>query len=137
MEQLIDILHSEGCSCVVRNGDEIRLFHRRGVMDLYLLLRDETQLLEGADIADKIIGKGAAALMILGGVGRVYTDVISQAALELFEKSGVEVEYGGVVSHIINRTGTGLCPVERLCAECATAEECLPLIEEFVKSLEQ
>jgi hypothetical protein len=102
---------------------------------LYDILRANRPLLNGATIADKVIGKGAAALMIAGGVKEVYTDVISEAAMELFDRYATEVSYDKKVAHIINRRGDGICPVEERCAECKTIEECLVKIEEFVKSM--
>ena len=65
MEELINLLHSGGYSCVIANGDNIRTFTQRGVADLYDLLTQEPDFLKGASIADKVVGKGAAALMIL------------------------------------------------------------------------
>ena len=41
MNSLIERLHAEGCSCVIRKGTEIRLFHRRGVIDLFELYENE------------------------------------------------------------------------------------------------
>lgn len=102
---------------------------------MYELLHSNRSLLEGATIADKVIGKGAAALMIAGGVKEVYTDVISEAAMELFKQHTIKVEYDKRVANIINRRGDGICPVEERCAECNTIEECLVKIEEFVKSM--
>ena len=64
LQDLIDLLHERKCSCVLRNG-EIYTFERRGVEDLYDLLREQPGLLLGADVADKVVGKGAAALMVL------------------------------------------------------------------------
>ena len=40
-EQTIGLLFAEKCSCVVRNGDEVRIFRERGVKDLYRLLGEE------------------------------------------------------------------------------------------------
>ena len=131
----IEMLHREGCSCVVTDGIEFRMFHQRGVKDLYDILSTQPELLRGAFIADKVVGKGAAALMILGGIDSLYTDTISVAAQELFSCYKVEVKYDKLVPHIINRAGTGVCPVESLCKECNTAEECLPLIKNFIEQL--
>ena len=64
--QAIDLLFAERCSCVVRNGDTIRIFRERGVRDLWRLLHEEPELLDGAFVADKVVGKGAAALMAAG-----------------------------------------------------------------------
>lgn len=134
-EQAIATLHATRCSCVIANGSRLEQFHERGVKDLHHLLHNDKALLDGAFIADKVVGKGAAALMIVGGVKEVYADVMSRAALSLFQSHGLEVEYGLLVDNIINRAGTDICPVEKLCSSCLTAEECLPLIEEFVSQL--
>ncbi len=129
---LVTLLREECASCVIRRGDEIRIFRERGVKDLYKLVESGDSFLCGASIADKVVGKGAAALMILGGAEWLYTEVISTSALELLRGSKVEVEYISEVPHIINRAGTDRCPVEKLCTECRTAEECLPKIAEFI-----
>lgn len=133
--ELIDTLDREQCSCVIGRGDSVTLCHERGVKDLLRLLTDEPAMLKDAFVADKVVGKGAAALMILGGVAGVYARVVSRAALELFERSGIAVSFGQCVPAIINRAGTGICPVETLCRDCDTARECLPLIQDFVNRL--
>ena len=134
-QELITQLHALQCSCIIRNNGTTRTFHERGVKDLHRLLMQEPEILSGASLADKVVGKGAAALMIVGEVAWVYADVISQAAMELFEQSRVEVQYGEIVPNIINRAGTDICPVEKLCRDCKTAEECLPLIDKFIKEM--
>ena len=47
MEELINLLHSGGYSCVIANGDNIRTFTQRGVADLYDLLTQEPDFLKG------------------------------------------------------------------------------------------
>lgn len=136
-QELITQLHALQCSCIIHNNGATRTFHERGVKDLHRLLTQEPEILRGASLADKVVGKGAAALMISGGVKWVYADVISKAAMVLFEQSRVEVQYKQIVPNIINRTGTDICPVEKLCRNCKTAEECLPLIDKFIKDMSQ
>lgn len=102
---------------------------------MYDILHNNQPLLNGASIADKVIGKGAAALMIAGGVQEVYADVISEAAMELFDRYDISVSYDKKVAHIINRRGDGICPVEKRCTECNTIEECLKEIDDFVESM--
>ncbi|MCQ2242641.1 MAG: DUF1893 domain-containing protein [Bacteroidaceae bacterium] len=132
MELLKEILDREGCSLVIRSQGKEQCYWKRGVADLLFLLHNEPDELHQAQLADKVIGKGAAALMVLGGVIEVYAHVISQPALQLLEDAGVSVSYSQCVEHIINRAGTDWCPVEKLCRSAATAEECLPLIEQFL-----
>lgn len=136
-QQLIQRLHAEGCSCVVYNQEQTLLFHQRGVQDLHHLLHSSPATLHGAMIADKVVGKGAAVLMVAGGVEWVYAEVISEVALALFVEHSIEVEVGCVVPHIINRMGTDICPVEKLCMGRTDIEECVGLIDEFVKANSQ
>lgn len=96
LEDIIRLLHEGKHSLVVSNG-EVRTFDRRGVADLYALLREDSDFLKGASVADKVVGKAAAALMILGEVGELHADVVSRPALDLFADSGVRVSYGTAV----------------------------------------
>lgn len=99
--QAIDRLFAERCSCVIRNGSDMRVFYERGVKDLYRLLKEEPGLLRGAFVADKVVGKAAAALLALGGVEEVFADVISRPALDLLEKNAVGTGYRLCVPHIV------------------------------------
>ena len=135
ISELAHMLHDRGCSCVISNAGRLVTCHERGVKDLLNILQTTPELLRGAAVADKVVGKGAAALMILGGVSSVYTDVISRPALMLLASVSVPVVYEKCVTNITNRSGTGICPVEQLCRDCHTAADCLPLIEEFVSGM--
>lgn len=137
IENLIGMLHDGNHSLVLGNGDAAMIFDGRGVSDLYRIYTESPEMLKGAAVADKIVGKGAAALMSLGGVRQVYADVISAAALKLLRDNGVEVGFTDEVPNIINRAGTGICPVEELCKHCATAAECLPLIADFLTKMKK
>ena len=134
MDALISLLHEGAYSCVIRKGAEVRTFHKRGVADLYILLGNEPEFLLGAFVADKVVGKGAAALMVLGGVKHVYTDVISTPALDLFKTYGVEVSFSEVTDRIVNRTKDGLCPVETLCLDLDSPADMLNEIRQFINN---
>lgn len=133
-EELKQLLVGGNHSLVVDNGD-IYTYDGRGVADLYRLLAGHPSLLKGARVADKVVGKGAAALMVVGGVAEVHAQLISTPARELLAANGVGLTFDSEVSHILNRAGDGLCPVERLCLDCATAEDCLPKITDFLKTI--
>lgn len=128
------MLHEGGHTLVVANGNVFRTFNRRGVADLYRLLREEPEFLRGAVVADKVVGKAAAALMLLGSVAELHTDIISGKAIELLHGSSLRYAYDLEVPHIINRTQDGWCPLETRCRDCRTAEECLIQIEAFIAS---
>lgn len=132
MEEIIQLLHREQCSCVIANG-EIRTFRQRGVADLYELLHKEPGFLKNASVADKVIGKAAAALMISGGVKEIYADVISRPALTLLQQAHIKVSPEQITDHIENRNHTGWCPLENICSQARTVTEILPLIRRFIE----
>ncbi|MCO7112382.1 DUF1893 domain-containing protein [Bacteroides uniformis] len=135
MESIIDILHKGGYSCVMKNREEVRTFTQRGVADLYDLYQADSAFMKGAAIADKVIGKGAAALMVLGGFKTVYADIISTPALALLCEAGIETTFAQEVPHIINRDKTGWCPLETACMELNTVEEMYPVIQNFISRI--
>lgn len=135
MEELKRLLHAGNYSCVIRNTSGIRTCTQRGVADLFDLYTQSPEVLAGASIADKVIGKGAAALMVLGGVQEVYADVISTPALLLLRKAEIAISYSREVPYIINRTKTGSCPLEAACKHSDQAEELFPVIQDFIRKL--
>ena len=115
MNDLINILHNEGLTLVVKSRDGVlHRFTQRGVKDLLTLVTQQPEVLREAMVADKAVGKAAAACMIEGGVIQVHADVMSEPALALLEAHKVTASHGTLVDHIINRSGTDWCPMEKL-----------------------
>lgn len=129
---IIELRRSKSYSCVIANNGEIYTFTARGVDDLYRLLNEQPHILRGAYVADKIVGKGAASLMVLGGVRRLFTEVISTDAINFLNNYDMTVEWGEETARIINRKGDDICPIEKACAKCTTPEECYEAIKEFL-----
>jgi len=120
-------------SCVIQNDDEIREFYKRGVADLFELTQSNPEFLQGAQVADRVVGKGAAACMIFGGVRELYTIIISKSALEILQIANIPVQYEQCVDFIQNRTQTGVCPVETLCVNTNDVPEIIEIIREFLQ----
>ena len=132
MKELIAILHGEKLTLVVRSEDgEIHRFIQRGVKDLLSLVTERPELLRGALVADKAVGKAAAACMVTGGIRQVYADVMSEPALTLLEAHGVKASYGQLVDHIINRAGNDWCPMERLSRDVDDPTAIIQKIKDF------
>lgn len=135
MKELIDILHNEQLTLVVKSKDgTIHRFTQRGVKDLLALVAQQPQVLNEALIADKAVGKAAAACMVMGRVKHVHADVMSEPALALLQQHGVEAEYGTLVDHIINRTGDDWCPMEKLSKDETDPEVIIQKIRNFFAS---
>lgn len=112
LERTIETLQRTKSSLVVLKEDEIKTYHNSGIKDLITLLKENHKALMGASVADKAIGKVAAAIMIRAGVKEVYAEVISSFAIELFEQYGIEAKFKMKIPYIQNRDKTGICPME-------------------------
>ena len=135
MKELIDILHKEELTLVVKSADgTLHRFTQRGVKDLLTLVTEHPDVLKGAIIADKAVGKAAAACMVMGGVHQVHADVMSEPALALLQNHGVTARYGQLVDHIINRAGTDWCPMERLSRDEDDPAAIIQKIKDFIQS---
>lgn len=135
MQELIAQLHDGGYTCVVATKEgKVLTFAGRGIADLYTLYTERPETLRNSRIADKVIGRGAAALLVAGGAKSVYADVMSRPALELLQTHGIEADYAQLTEGIINRRGDGPCPVEHLCQKLNTTDEMIAAIRGFVES---
>ena len=130
-EALLRILNANQLSLVVLNNDSLSSYTGRGVSDLLELLREEPFRLEGAIVADKMVGRAAATLMVKGGVKAVFTNLISTPGKELLEREGVRVFADEEVPQILNRDRSGMCPLEASISDAESVEECVERLENF------
>lgn len=102
-------LLSSGVGIAIVSKEGELTFNERGVKTLLTL----QSALSGASVADKVVGKAAAMLLVRGGAAEIYAEVISEPALEVFEEHVVYCAYNTLVPNIINRAKDGLCPMEQ------------------------
>lgn len=126
MQQLIEILRREKCSLVVKNHDIVTTYSKPGVRDLEYLLDHDPEMLHGATIADKVIGKAAAAMVVVGGVKELYAEVMSKRAIPFLEEAGIAYTYGTLVDTI--KEEGGRCQLEKITAPATTPEETVALL---------
>lgn len=110
--------------CVVYNETGLHISEERGIRPMILWLEEDPEFLRGASVADKIVGRAAAMIMVHAGVKEVYASVISNGAVEVLRDAGIECSYSMTAIAISNRRGDGICPMERTVApihdpECA------------------
>lgn len=134
-KELHRLLEDSGDTLAVLKDGEV-VFHsqERGLKPLYGLYKTRPELLKGALVADRVTGKAAAVLSVVCGAEEVYSDLISDHALQVLEAGGVRASYGEKVPYIVNRTQTGMCPMEALVLDADTPEEGVRLLNEFFQS---
>ena len=117
LERAKSLLKSTDSTIAVVSVDDVFTSHDRGVKPLLHLLTEKKGFLKGSSVADKVIGKAAALLMVLGEIKEVHTLIISEPAIKVFEKYSIPCYYDKKVTRIVNRTGDGLCPMETQCLD--------------------
>lgn len=129
-----NLIENEGYACVViKDGKIAEKIIGRGikpVMQLY-----EANALEGAAVADKVIGKASAVILSMGKVSEVYGAVMSEDAAAWFADAGIPFEAGTVTKQIMNRTLTGMCPMEMTVKELSDPEEMVRALKAKIAEL--
>jgi hypothetical protein len=111
LEKAIRTLEDEDCTCVVCRDDNISISNARGIAPILDYINKGMNLIGGA-VADKIVGKAAALLFVHARVSAVYGRVMSREATEVLKAHSIGYSYGILTDKIINRQGTGICPME-------------------------
>lgn len=115
-----------------KNG-EVITSDLRGVAPMVGFISSGKKL-DGYSAADKVVGKAAAMLFIKAGVTTVHAVTLSQGGQRLFEKHGIKYSFESLTEHIINRSRTGLCPMEQAVSETDDIDTGVKLI---MKKLEE
>ena len=136
LERAKEILAQTGSTCVLCRDEITYTTTQRGVAPLLSWLESGVDTC-GFSAADKVVGKAAALLYCLLGIRRVHGNVISEAAVKVLRRNGVEVYWDRLTDGIRNRAGTGPCPMEAATAHIDDPEEALPVILATLASLQK
>lgn len=133
LEKAKSILQGSDYTCVLCRGDQIHTSRHRGVRPLLELLETDVS---GFCAADKVVGKATALLYRLLKVRAIHATVISQAALQALQNSGIAVSWDSQVDYIKNRAGDGRCPMEQATEGIDDPQEALIAIRQKLKELQ-
>lgn len=101
-----------GVSCVAaKDGVIVAQEKGRGIMPIMKLLSDGK--LAHALVVDKVVGRAAAAICIVGKAKKVHAMMMSADAASLLKAHGVEASADKTVPKILNRDLTDGCPMEQ------------------------
>ena len=127
LERAKEALTTIDCTCALCRDGEVRTTQLRGVAPLLSWLEEG---LSGWSVADRVVGAGAAWLYTLLHPTMVYAPVMSRRATAILTQYGVPYICDEVAEFILNRTGTGLCPMEEATADAADPQQALAAIRE-------
>ena len=123
----------DGVNLAVSNGGKLHYFKDRGIKALLDAVRSGSEILRGAEVADTTVGKAAAMLLIKGGALAVHAGVMSVAAKDALAAHGIKYDYVTLVERILNRAGTGLCPMEHAVLDINDPDLAFSALENAIK----
>ena len=101
---------------IVKDSEIVTQSDDRGITALLDYAADPIPEDRGASMADRAVGKAAALLAVASGIVAVYTPLMSEPAFHVLNREGIQARFGTLVSQILNRPRTDLCPLESLVA---------------------
>ncbi|MCL2400244.1 MAG: DUF1893 domain-containing protein [Defluviitaleaceae bacterium] len=120
---------------IMHAGNIVGEANGMGVKPILLFLENEPTSLQGAEVADKIVGKAAAILSVLGGVQYVYGEKMSVSGLDYLENAGIVTNYDALIESVKNRDDTDVCPLEACVADIDDPQEGYEAIKETISRL--
>jgi hypothetical protein len=118
LELAIETLRSCATGLVlVKDGKIMYVSEAGGITPYVHAIQSLGNLIMGAAVADKTVGRAAALLSAYAGIGAAYAETISEGAIEVFALHRIPCEYGKRVVMILNRNMDAQCPFERIVSE--------------------
>ena len=124
----VEMLEEGNYTCVLCKDNLVYTSTERGVKPL-LEWYNRGINMSGFCAADKVVGKAAAILYVLLGVDEVFAPVMSEGAKDTLVSNGIKVQCKLLVNEIVNRAGTGRCPMEETVDGITEAKEALAAIK--------
>jgi Domain of unknown function (DUF1893). len=136
LEEAKRIREEQKASCVIlKPKGEVVISNDFGIKPLMIELREDKRAFVDAVIADRVVGKAAALLGVLGGVCQMYGEIMSEAACKVLEDNHITYAYGRQVPYIENRDNTGKCPMEETVWEIDDAHQAFDALEVTIARL--
>ena len=130
--ELVKILDENNFSVVGYDNGEIVSSEKKGVaplLDFYK--QNHVNMI----CCDKVVGKAAAIMHILLGSKYLHCHIISQKAIDILDKYGMQYSYDTKVDYILNRSKSGMCPLEKATEKCEDVNQGYKIIIETLNQL--
>lgn len=137
MNRILDILKQNNYTFLaLKDGFE---YHStlNGIAPIMDKMIEDELFFKDCKIADKVIGKSAAMLLIKSQIKHLDTLLISEHAIKILDEHHISYTYEEVVPHIINRTKDGMCPMEESVLEIDNLNEGFEILKKTLQRLRE
>lgn len=138
LQQVNELLENSKCTCIILKNDEIIYKSAyNGVRPLLMFLNEDISLDKDDKLIliDRVIGRAAMFLAAKCRINKIFTPVMSLEALEIAKLYNIGCTAASTVPYILNREGTGRCPIEASVTNTTGVDEALANIKHTVAEL--
>lgn len=135
LSQLKSIQNNGGYTlCAGKNGF-LFVSHERGIAPIMKQLEKNSRYFSDCIIVDRVIGKAAAMLYHRSDVAYIHARLMSKAAYNYLSAHHIAFSYETLCPYIINRTETGMCPMEECVKDTEDYESAYIALKEKLLNL--
>ncbi len=102
---------------IAKKGRVIFETKATGVAGLLEAVETLGNFLTGSSVADKVVGRAAALLIVYSRALSVFAVTISDSGIEVLMEHAIRCEFDNRVPNILSISKTDVCPFEKLVAE--------------------
>jgi hypothetical protein len=102
---------------IVKKGRVLFETQARGIGGLLDAIEKVGKNIRDSSVADRIVGKAAALLLVYSGVVAVFAVTVSNSGIEVLKSHKISHEFEKLVPNILNREKADVCPFEKLVAK--------------------
>ncbi len=136
LELAKEILKGKELSLViVKQGEPLYESSLSGMGGLLRGIEKLRNRLYDSSVADKVVGRAAALLLIHSRVKEVYAATLSNEGLKVLSEHNVPVEHEGLVPKILDKEGKNICPFEQFSLTISSIDEAYEELKAFTENL--
>jgi tripeptide aminopeptidase len=137
-EQLVQTTIRSGAASLCAADDETLVYCEtgRGINPLLAAVeRERSSAHKPLDWGDKLVGRAAGLLLVLTTPRSVFAGTISSGAAEVLHAAGIPFTYDVLIPDVLNREGTGPCPMEAAVRDVVDPAEAFRTLERTVQAM--
>jgi hypothetical protein len=101
---------------IIKNGCILYESAQRGIKGFLDAVKTEGTELEGASVADRVVGEAVSLLCVYARVRAVYAVTLSKRGRAVLQRCSVYHEWNDLIENVLTVDRAELCPFERLVA---------------------
>ena len=135
LENAKSCLHQKGLTLIiVKNGTVLFETASHRISGFLGAIEQFGGGLEGASVADRVVGKAIALLCVYAGIREVYAEVLSRKAQAVLEENGIPCQWKELVDTIFDLNRNGVCPFEKAAAGISDPEAAYATFKALLES---